>query len=78
MGVYLRVKFERSNMILTGSRQRVILPPHTPKRTPKKSTQIRVNFDSTFYFIYIYIIIEGLLVTVLSFFHDLLKIGLNN
>ena len=36
MGVYLRVKFERSNIILTGSRQRVILPP-TPQNEPLKS-----------------------------------------
>ena len=44
MGVYLRAKFEVSSIILTSFRQGVILPPHsTSKRTPKKSTQIRVK-----------------------------------
>ena len=46
MGVYLPDKFEVSSIILTGFRQGVILPPPPPptsKRTPKKSTQIRVN-----------------------------------
>ena len=43
MGVYLRAKFEVSNLILTGFRQGVILPPHpTLKETPKKPTQISV------------------------------------
>ena len=50
MCVYLRAKFEVSNIILTSFRQGeeggVILPlPPIPtsKRTPKKSTQIRVK-----------------------------------
>ena len=45
MGVYLRAKFEVSSIIVTGFRQGVILapPPHTSKRTPKKSIQIRVK-----------------------------------
>ena len=43
MGVYLRAKFEVSNLILTGCRQGVILPPPpTLKQTPKKTTQISV------------------------------------
>ena len=46
-GVYLRAKFEISSIILTSFRQGVILPPPSPtsKRTPKKTTQIRVNGD---------------------------------
>ena len=47
-GVYLRAKFEISSIILTSFRQGVILPPPpspTSKRTPKKTTQIRVNGD---------------------------------
>ena len=42
--VYLRTKFQVSSIILTSFRQGVILAPpkHTPKRTPKKSTLIRV------------------------------------
>ena len=43
MGVYLRVKFEVSSIILTGFRQGVILLPPTSKRTPQKPTQIRVR-----------------------------------
>ena len=44
MGVYLRAKFEVSNLILTGCRQGVIFPPPPPtlKQTPKKTTQISV------------------------------------
>ena len=38
MGVYLRVKFEVSSIILTGFRQGVILhPPSTPQNEPLKS-----------------------------------------
>ena len=42
--MYLRAKFEVSNIILTGFRQggEVILLPSTSKRIPKKPTQIRV------------------------------------
>ena len=48
MCVYLRTKFQVSSMILTSFRQGVILHPPTTttttsKRTPKKSTQIRVK-----------------------------------
>ena len=48
MDVYLRAKFEVSNIILTSFRQEVILPPPPPppptsKRTCKKPTQIMVN-----------------------------------
>ena len=43
MGVYVRAKFEASNVILTGFRQGVILPPTTTKQTPKKPIQIRVK-----------------------------------
>ena len=44
MCVYLRTKFQVSSVILTSLRQGVILPPsHTAKRTPKKSTFIRVK-----------------------------------
>ena len=42
MCVYLRAEIEISSIILTSFRQGIILPP-TPKRTPKKATQIRVN-----------------------------------
>ena len=52
MGVYLRVKFQVSSIILTIFRQGggVILPLLYPtsKQTPKKPTQIRVN-QSEFY-----------------------------
>ena len=45
MGMYLRAKFNVSSIILTSFRRGVILPPSpTSKRTPKKPTQIRVNF----------------------------------
>ena len=42
--MYLRAKFEVSNIILTSFRQggEVILLPSTSKRIPKKPTQIRV------------------------------------
>ena len=47
MGVYLRAKFKVSSIILTSFRQGegiiLPLPPPTSKRTPKKSTQIRVK-----------------------------------
>ena len=51
MRVYLRAKFEVPSVILTSFRQGgeggwVILPPTTSKRTPKKSTQIRVNLKN--------------------------------
>ena len=57
MSVYLRAKFQVSNIILKSFRQGVILPPsrarahththtHTSKQTPKKPTQIRVNSDT--------------------------------
>ena len=42
MCVYLRAEIEISSIILTSFRQGIILPP-TPKRTPKKPTQIRVK-----------------------------------
>ena len=42
MCVYLRAEIEISSIILTSFRQGIILPP-TPKRNPKKPTQIRVN-----------------------------------
>ena len=51
MSVYLRAKFQVSNIILTSFRQGVILLPsrahtHTSKQTPKKPTQVRVNSDT--------------------------------
>ena len=48
MGVYLRAKFEVSSIILICFRQgegKFTTP--TSKRTPKKPTQIRVNFKET-------------------------------
>ena len=42
MCVYLRAKFEVSNIILMSFRQGVI-PPPTSKRTPKMPTQISVK-----------------------------------
>ena len=43
--LYLRAKLQVSRIILTSFRQGVILIPlPTAKRTPKNSTQIRVNF----------------------------------
>ena len=44
MGVYLRAKFEVYSIILTSFREGIVLPPPPSKRTPKKPTQIRVNF----------------------------------
>ena len=45
--VYLRTKFQVSSIILTSFRRvmgmGVILPPTTPKQTPKKFTQTRVK-----------------------------------
>ena len=45
MGVYLRIKFQVSNIILTNFRQLVILPPLLPtsKWTPTKPTHIRLS-----------------------------------
>ena len=43
MSVYLRAKFQVSSITLTCFRQRVTLPFPTSKRTPKKSTHIRVK-----------------------------------
>ena len=45
MSVYLRAKFEVSNVILTGFRQGGNFTHPTSKRTPKKPSQIRVNVD---------------------------------
>ena len=42
MCAYLRAEIEISSIILTSFRQGVILPS-TPKQTPKKPTQIRIN-----------------------------------
>ena len=46
MGVYLRAKFQVSSIILTSFRQggNFTPPSSTSKQTPKKPTQIRVNF----------------------------------
>ena len=41
MRLYLRTKFQVSSIFLTSFR--VILPPPTSKRAPKKPTQIRIN-----------------------------------
>ena len=38
MGVHLRTKFEVSSIILTGSRQGVILAPLPPQNEPLKSS----------------------------------------
>ena len=49
MDVYFRANFQVSSILLTSFRQRwgggggVILTPPILKRTPEKSTQIRVN-----------------------------------
>ena len=43
MSVYLRAKFQLSSITLMCFRQRVILLFPTSKRTPKKSTHIRVK-----------------------------------
>ena len=49
MCVYLRAKLEVSSLTLTSFRQGVILlHPPTPKRTPKKPTQVRVKGISVF------------------------------